>query len=298
MFRWLHTCMFLLCGMVLPAQEFFYYGVNSEPVEDTSGAMTMKEVRRKSGTRIVITSRQRTNGDWSWSGKTRMRFREEGRILVRQSGPEGILPVRFVREYRRAEDTVCSSAAFLFRDVRDNRIFRKGSASSLVPLHLDGELTTYHENGSVKTIAVFHENQLQSNQNWLPDGSRYIDDLFYSADRVPEFEYGVEFFNSYLIQRLKTSGYDLSLVEDRVVIGWVIMENGKLESPVALEGESIPLRELLVEIISDLPGTWEPAVLDGRYVRYFISLPLNFHRQDITFQNLEVSGSVLHYDTF
>jgi len=298
MLRGLYIGIFMMCRMVLPDQDIYYYGVNSEPVNGPGDALAMKEVRPRAGSGFVIITRHLNHGEWRRTGRARLKFTEEGRITIRESDQQGLFPDRYTREYRPVEITETTTGKYHFRDIRDGKVQREGFASSLVPLHLEGEITTWYGNDRVKSVSVYENNQLQSNRNWLPDGSRYVDTLFYSADRVPEFEYGVEFFNSYIMQRLHASGFDLSLVEDRIVIGWVIMENGSLEAPVALEGNNRQLRELLVEIMAGLPGTWKPAVLDGKRVRYFMTLPLNFYHQDVSFQNLEMSGSILHYDSF
>ena len=59
--------------------------------------------------------------------------------------------------------------------------------------------------------------QLVSNVNWLPDGTRYIDSIFYSTDHGPEYKMGEDFFNNYLIQQLRSSQIDLNQIQDEVV---------------------------------------------------------------------------------
>jgi hypothetical protein len=82
------------------------------------------------------------------------------------------------------------------------------------------------------------------------------------------------------------------------VIGLVIMETGELKAPIVLQGKSKQLCDALIRIISELPGVWRPAVLNERPVRYFMTLPISVSSHDVTFQNLEVSSGVLHYDKF
>jgi hypothetical protein len=40
-----------------------------------------------------------------------------------------------------------------------------------------------------------------------------------------------------------------------VVIGWVVLETGKLDGVIFLQGKSRQLNELLVNAISELPGS-------------------------------------------
>ena len=290
----LATIAFLLMSFsLLPAQEFYYYGVNSKPLDNKQNAVVTKEVIKRSGNRYVILKKEPAGEDWRRTGKQKIRITEEGRMKIREIKPDRLFPEKFYRLYDST-----GQSGYQFRDSLNGIVLKAGSASSLIPLELEGTLTEYYRNGKLKSVSMYHGNQLTGNENWLPDGTRYVDSIFYSVDRVPEFEYGPQFFNSYLMQKLKQSGFDLSQVADNVVIGWVVMENGQLEAPVSLEGKSVQLREILVNIIAGLPGTWQPAVLNGRPVRYFMTLPLNFIHQDVTFQNLEISGSILHYDKF
>jgi hypothetical protein len=91
----------------------------------------------------------------------------------------------------------------------------------------------------------------------------------------------------------------MSQIEDLVVLGWVVMENGELRGSIALTGKSRQLNEFLVKTIAELPGYWTPALLDGVPVRYFMSIPLNFMHREANFQELELSpGGVMHYNKY
>jgi glutamate/tyrosine decarboxylase-like PLP-dependent enzyme len=100
---------------------------------------------------------------------------------------------------------------------------------------------------------------------------------------------GDRFFHNYLLQSLENSTIDLSQIDDRVVIGWVVMETGELSGVIALEGKSMQLNQFLVQTIADLPGDWQPAELDGKPVRYFMSIPLNFMHKETNFQDIELT---------
>lgn len=109
---------------------------------------------------------------------------------------------------------------------------------------------------------------------------------------------GNDFFRSYFLQQLNRSRVDLTQIDDRVVIGFVVMETGEIDGVIALEGKSRQLNQILVDIIAGLPGTWQPAVLDGSAVRYFMQVPLNFMQRQVSFRDLEFSWGVLHYNKY
>ncbi len=287
-------CLFLLLPQVLlHGQEMYFYGVNSRPLEDEQQALTLKEVRKIAPYKYSILTKHLTEDGWEKGSRQKVRIRSENSLVIRESDPDGFFPRKIFREMG-----LTATGTFSFRDSDRNGVIREGTSSRFLPIHLEGELTEYYPGGQVKSISQYSDNQLTSNENWLSDGTRYTDNLFYSVDRLPEFEYGVQFFNSYLMQKLSNSELDLSQIEDRVVIGWVIMETGALDNPIALEGNSTQLKQILIGIMAALPGVWKPATLNGNPVRYFVTLPLNFYHRDVSFQNIETSSGVLIYDKF
>ncbi|MFH0755866.1 MAG: hypothetical protein V2B15_01090 [Bacteroidota bacterium] len=287
-------CLFLLLPLVfLHGQELYFYGVNSRPLDSEQQALTLKEVRKTAQDHYTIITKHLAKDGWERGIRQKIRVRSENSLVIRESGPDRFFPRKIFREMG-----LTASGAFTFRDSDGNGVIREGTSSRFLPIHLEGKLTEYYPGGQIKSISQYRDNQLITNENWLSDGTRYTDNLFYSVDRLPEFEYGVQFFNSYLMQKLSNSGIDLSQIDDRVVIGWVIMETGAIDSPIALEGNSTQLKRILTDIIAALPGVWKPATLNGKPVRYFVTLPLNFFHRDVSFQNIETSSGVLIYDKF
>jgi hypothetical protein len=284
----------LISGMtMLHAQDIYYYGVNSRPVDSEEDALWQKEVRKKSSdTYVVITSRTSPKG-WKKENRKKLRVVDDHQMVIFETLPNRLFPRKIEREIRQADQE-----RFHFRDTHQEQLLLEGFVSRLIPLHFEGEIKEYYPGGTLKSISYYSDNQLKANQNWLQDGTPYVDSIFYSADRVPRFQFGVTFFNSYLIASLENEGIDLNEFQDDVLIGLVIMENGELKAPVALRGKSGRLTETLVQIVRDLPGKWDPALLDGEPVRYFMTLPITISHRDITFQNVEVSSGVLHYTTF
>ena len=91
----------------------------------------------------------------------------------------------------------------------------------------------------------------------------------------------------------------LTQIQDEVIIGWVVMKDGTLDGIHTTKGKSRQLNEFLVQIISELPGTWTTARLNGQEVRYYMSIPLNFMQREANFQEIELSpGGVMHYNKY
>ena len=55
--------------------------------------------------------------------------------------------------------------------------------ANLEPLLFEGEVTEFYSNGNKKSISVYKNNELVWNKNWLENGEKYIDNIFYSVDK-------------------------------------------------------------------------------------------------------------------
>ncbi len=270
----------------------YYYGPNGRPVARQAEAVTMKEVIKRSEGSCLMKTFRKAGDEWKTVSRGKVRITTGGDQVIRLR-ENSFFPQRIFREMEPL-----GSGDYLFSEYVRESLVRTGTTSAVLPLHLEGTVTEYHPGGNVKSISEYRDNQLVSNRNWLPDGSPYIDSVFYSADSEPEYERGDAFFNGYLLQKLQNSGIDLSQIEDRVVIGWVVMETGQIEGVIILKGIARQLNNYLVETIRELPGSWEPARLNGRPVRYFISIPLNFTHREANFQEVDLSTGRLHYSKY
>lgn len=293
------TLILLFCLVSVSAShaQLYYYGSNSKPLKNEANALTQIEVRQKSENSYIVKSyeiseEEYNRGAWILTGREKIKVEADGTQYIRRKG-DGVISEKIYRKMTMAEP-----GHYEFSESDEGRIRRKGFSSGYLPLHLEGQVTEYHTNGNVKSISQYKDNQLLSNQNWLRNGDKYIDTIFYSADQAPEFKNGPAFFHNYLLKQLYDSDIDLSQIQDVVELGWVVMENGEIEGIITLSGRSRLLNEFLVNTLAGMPGEWQPAMLDGKTIRYFISIPLNFEQLEVNFQDLELSSGVLHYNKY
>lgn len=279
---------FSVCGQ----EGIFYYGTNLKPVDNKKEAVLIKAVKRRSTDTYIMKTRRLVNGEWKHVSREKIKIQPDGDQVIRYRA-DNFFPKKMVREMEKL-----GSNGYIFRESTQNRLVRTGISSAFLPLHLENTVKEYHPNGEIKSIATYRNNQLVSNENWLPDGSPYIDSIFYSVDREPEYRMGDDFFTNFLLQQLESSKIDLTQIEDQVVIGWVVMETGTIKGVTVLKGKVRQLNDILVETIRQLPGSWEPALLNGSPVRYFMSIPLNFSQRQARFQELEISSGMLHYEKY
>ncbi|MFC2099144.1 sulfatase/phosphatase domain-containing protein, partial [Bacteroidota bacterium] len=83
----------------------------------------------------------------------------------------------------------------------------------LLPLHLEGVETRYYEKGHVKSVSIYRNNQLLSNQNWLFNGRRSHDNVFQSVDEAPSYIDGDEKIHEYLRAKIRSVGIPIADLE-------------------------------------------------------------------------------------
>lgn len=279
----------------LSAQEVYYYGANNRPVKNVEEAILFKTVHQKSKKKYIISSQVRTDEGWRMIRRQKIRINRDGmlRIAIKE---DKLIPKIIFREIR---SMVPDPDLYVFEETRrGGAVVREGKSSTFLPLHLEGKVTEFYPDGQTKSISYFNNNQLISNENWLTDGSKYIDSIFYSVNEEPVFTLGEDFFKTSILDYLSESDIILDEFEDEVLIGWVVMETGEMDGVIALEGKSDKLNQVLVDAVSQVPGRWQPAILAGDTVRYFMTMPLTISHNDANFQNLEFKWGVLHYDYY
>ncbi|HYW94853.1 MAG TPA: hypothetical protein VE870_04650 [Bacteroidales bacterium] len=279
---------FLVIPFILQASgqdTVCYFAADYKPVPEMSQAKFMKRIKRKAHGKYVIKSFIREEKIWKAQPKKRVIHKEDGLQLVKISD-RLLTPKKIYRYYEEK-----SPGIYTFEEFIRKKLYRKGSATSLVPLILQDTVTEYYQSGHVKSITIYRNNQLIGNQNWLRDGSPYISDIYYAADKIPEYEKGFAFFRSYILGNLEKSEIDFSQVDDQVVLGWVITESGELEGIRVVSGKFRNLNRIMVKLVSSLPGKWEPATIDGRKVRYYMEIPFNFGQSTPKFDYLQLNNA-------
>ena len=92
-----------------------------------------------------------------------------------------------------------------------------------------GEPEVYYYAGSKKSVSMYDDNQLVWNQNWLKDGEKYLDTIFYSVDTWPEYLNGATELKTHLRDHIVSSQYYKQEMEGTVLLGFVVTEYGDLE---------------------------------------------------------------------
>ncbi len=143
-------------------------------------------------------------------------------------------------------------------------------------VNFEGEVTEFYPYGRIKSISQYKKNELISNQNWLPSSEKTVDNIFYSVDREPRFEPGAANLNQQILKKLKESKFNLASIEGRIVVGFIILKNGKIDGVHIVKGITSAIDKLVVQAMESVEGKWIPAQLMHENVNYLQLFPINF----------------------
>jgi hypothetical protein len=187
---------------------------------------------------------------------------------------------------------------FKFKDKVKGLLIREGIAQSVMPLLLHGKVTEYYKSGNKKSVSIYSNNELVSNENWNDDGTKYIDNIFYSTDIEPAFMPGTKVMNDHLIKGFKDAGIDITSVSGSLVIAFVIMEDGTLEGLKIVKGLGSSINTTAYESFLSLKGDWKPARLNNKNVRYYLAFPINFINKQQSLEFAELRRGILHFGAY
>ena len=277
----------------------YYYDGGFGVVDDAADATYKREVTQRIGPGVKVTrfvrgaasGKQGAEAD-AWVKEEQYRAKiKDGAWVIRKSA-EMFLPDRVIRTFRQT-----GGGLYLFSDsLQGKSIIRRGTASRVMPLHLQDTVYEYYDNGRLKSLTVYDKNQMLSSESWLKDGEKYYDNLHRYVDREPEHTYGQVYFRAHILNAFKEAQIDVNKLNGYTEIGWVVMPDGSAVGFHGLGGSLSPVNEVIIKAIREMPGEWVPARLNNRPVRYHMVLPFNFMDVSDGFQNVEMVGGMLFYD--
>jgi hypothetical protein len=267
-----------------------YIGANGK-ITDLEHAVKVEKMIPKSQDRFFIQTLVLNDSKWEKATTAKYKLINDSTYRINENSPEfkGVIVRTFVK---------LPDQRFRFRDEIKNSRVREGTAKSIAPLLLQGEVTEYYKNGNKKSVSVFENNQLVSNKNWNENGEKYIDNIFYSVDVYPTFIPGAQVINKRLITAFKGAGIDITSISGSLVIGFVVNENGKTEGVKVLKGLGQSVNTVAYDTFVNLKGDWTPAKLNNQAVKYFQVFPINFINKSQSLEFVELRGSTLHWAAF
>ena len=274
---------------LVSGQMVHFYGVNNKPFTDEENAITMIKINQIGDNRLEVETFVKWRNEWRRLYIERIKIKTDNEYLIRKFG-NGRQIDKYVRFYSLEPDST-----YQFVEMNNDAVKRKGTTTAKIPLNFEGEVIEYYKNESVKSKSIYHDNQLVSNENWLENGKKYIDNIFYSVD-IPA-SYDIEKENLLKHVSDEFSKHKLIDISGTILVGFVIMENGDLTGARIVEGIVPDLDQVAVNALESFQGKWKPALLNNTNVRYYCTMPINFKQADefVSFDHIDFTGGMLFY---
>jgi hypothetical protein len=283
--------LFLFFPFLLSAQNdtVYYFGPNGK-MNPEGKSILIKKIKYRGENRVrVQTEKLADDSTWTVLFTERISRKNPNHFTIRIKGQE--FSKRIERRFEPQPD-----GTFKFTDLQNNQVKRTGYTLSKIPLIFHGEVIEYYPNGKIKFISVYKNNELVSNQNRKENGEKYISNIFYSVDREPRFLRGTQALHTHVLKTFRESEIDLSQIEGRLVVGFVVMEDGTIDGIRIERGLGLDLNNLALTAFHTLQGKWQPARLNGENVRFYQLFPINFIYREFDFDYLEMRGSMLYWE--
>lgn len=279
-------CFFPVFGMG-QTDTLYYFGVNGK-MKNVAEPAIKKEIDYKPGNRIKVITLKKQGEKWMSLYTEKISMTDDMNMKIRMKGDE--FSGKVVRRFEKLDN-----GTYKFTDWLDERIKRTGFTLTKVPLILAGEVTEFYDNGRIKSVSQYTNNELISNQNWLPDGQKTVDDIFYSVDREPLFNQGLGNLHSQILKKIKDSNFDLASVEGKIVIGFIVRKNGTIGGIHVVKSLAPSLDAVVIQAFGSVVGDWTPASLGDENVNYLQLFPINFIYNKRDFDYLEIRGSMMYW---
>jgi hypothetical protein len=280
----------IICfNVLIKGQMTYYYGVNNKPLPDEGTAIIMIQIKQMTDKHMETESSVKWKNEWKSLYIEKIKIINDNEYFIRKY-ENGRQAKRFVRFYSLEPD-----ATYTFVEMNNDAVIRKGTTTTRMPLCFEGEVIEYYPNESLKSKSIYHNNQLVSNENWLENGEKYIDNIFYSTDIPPSYD--IEQANLHNHISAEFSKHKLIDISGTMLVGFVIMETGDLAGAHIVKGITSDLDQVAVNAFESFPGKWKPAQLNNSNVRCYCTMPINFKQAEefISFDYMEYTDGMIFY---
>lgn len=260
--------LFFFLGTYAQSDTTYFFNVNGK-IATNSHSILKKEIDVQSKKIIEVRTYKYNQDNWQpdYVETVKRIDINTDKIKLKKGG----LTLKITREFNLLNDD-----KLWFSEKVNGVLNREGYCLSKIPLLLNGNVIKYYPDGQKISESVYNNNELISNENWLNNGDKYINNIFYSVDSYPYYELGNQLLNTHILDTFEKKGVSYTDVIGKLIIGFVVLEDGEIDGFRILKGINKELDKSVIEAFKSLSGQWSPAQLNGENVRYFQLFPINF----------------------
>jgi protein TonB len=249
---------------------FYFTGLGE--VCDKNNAKTKVVIKKFDGNLFKETSYSKSGFSWYSDIYKTYCFHNDSTIEIKEF-VENNLQRTTLRKYKHINDSI-----FSYFDVEDqNYISKKGFASCILPLIIDGRTCCFYKNGKVSYEEIRKKGQLVENSEWDENGKSLISNVF----RFEDVDIQPKFISGSLMDYIAKEVHypeeaSKNHIEGRVIARFVIMEDGEIEQIQILVGVHPLLDKEAVRLIKSTAKKWTPGVINNNAVRVYFNIPIRF----------------------
>lgn len=264
---------FALSGIIFGQNDtILYYKGNFKPSTKQEADRIFEVKKTKKDTYFVFEHYLNYQGEWDSSRKERIKILNDTSLIIYEIVNDKIKDI-ITRGLSLQAD-----GNYRYNDFnQEGVLIAEGQTACKFPLIKTGEVKDYHPNGILKSISIYENNQLISNQRWRKDGTKNLDNVFYITDTAPEFPYGSAGLQSIIEKSvIYPEKCQMDRIQGRVYVSFVIMEDGSLDGFEIARGIHPLLDAESIRVLKSMKYEWIPATVDGKNVKTLVTLPINF----------------------
>lgn len=266
----------------------YFFGVNGK-MGEIENPKVKNEIKFDSSKKIVVTTSIKNDEIWRVLFQEKIKIQDDSTFRIKIKSDE--FSGQVIRKFRKQ-----ANGNYIFTDWINDRIKRTGITKTKIPLIFVGEVSDFYANGRIKSVSQYKNNELVSNVNWLPNGEKNVDNIFYSVDSEPLFKDGIGRLHQHILKTFKDYKIELDGVQGNLVLGFVVCTNGKIEGIRVVKGIASQINSVAIKAFQTNLGVWTPAQINGVDVNYFQLFPINIIHKDYKFDSLEMDGRMMYWE--
>ena len=160
---------------------------------------------------------------------------------------------------------------------KDGELSFQGICKYYFPLIKQGESVQYYTNNKIRSKEVHDNNKLISNQNWLKNGERTIDNVYEYAEVLPSFNGSIANFYKYLSENMNyPTSARKNNIQGKVYVEFIVSKTGTVEGVQVLSGVNSELDEESVRVVESSTNLWTPGQVSYQAANVKMCIPISF----------------------
>ena len=245
-----------------------YYSGLGRSVGPDSTALFYEKITKETRKKYLSTTFARQDEKWVMMYETNIKKETDSSITIISKSQLNQKITRFFHKTKRG---------YFIRDYAGSVLIQEGFSKLIFPVIKFGHWREYdHSTGNLKTVEEYSENQLITNRYWIND-SEYIDDVFYLADKVAEFNGGDTALVNFITEHARYPKYAFNKnIKGMVIVRLIVMKDGTVRGIELLKKINRFLDLEALRVIKSLPDTWNPGEIENKKVNMIITVPIDF----------------------